>query len=250
MIADLCEAFAEAKRVLVFTGAGISTGSGIPDFRGPGGLWTRRQPVYFQDFVASEEARVEHWDYKLETFDAFRDAQPNAAHRALAGLERLGRLQLLVTQNIDGLHAQAGNAPERTVEIHGTNRALECIQCDWRSDDVAAAMEDFRRTRQCPRCECGGPLKTATISFGQAMPEAKLRRALEFAATADLALAIGSTLEVHPAASVPMVAKENGATYAIINRGSTAHDALADLRLEGDACEILPALLDGLPGAG
>lgn len=249
MIARLCAAFVEASQVVVFTGAGISTGSGIPDFRGPGGLWTRRQPVYYQDFVASEESRVEHWDYKLETFDAFRDAQPNAAHRALAELERLGRVQLLVTQNIDGLHAEAGSDPGCIVELHGTNRAVECIQCRRRSE-VDVAMEEFRRTRQCPRCECGGPLKTATISFGQAMPEAELRRALEFAATADLALAIGSTLEVHPAASVPLVAKENGATYAIINRGPTAHDALADLRLEGDACEILPALVAGLPGDG
>lgn len=239
----------EASRVLVFTGAGISTGSGIPDFRGPRGTWTKRRPVTFQDFMASEAARVEHWDYKLEFFEAFRDARPNAAHRALAELERRGKLEALVTQNIDGLHEAAGNSPGRIVELHGTNRAIECTRCGARSEP-GPHFEAFRRTRRCPVCPCGGRLKTATISFGQAMPQREMARAAEAAARCDLVVSIGSTLEVHPAASVPLMAVDRGVPYAIVNRGPTAHDLLATLRLEGDAVELLPRALAPPPDPG
>ena len=233
----------QATSVLVFTGAGISTGSGIPDFRGPGGLWTKIKPVYFQDFVSSEEARVRHWELKLEGFAAFSGATPNAAHRALVDLERRGKLDLLVTQNIDGLHALAGNAEERIVEIHGTNRHVACIDCGWR-DAPARWMAEFRESRRCPVCpDCGGFLKSATISFGQAMPEEEMVRAFAGADRADLAISIGSTLEVTPAAHVPLAAKQGGAPYAIVNRGPTAHDSICDVRLEGDVCELLPELV-------
>ena len=233
----------EAERILVFTGAGISTGSGIPDFRGPQGIWKRRQPVYFQDFMRSEEARAEHWDYKLEGFEAFRDAKPNAAHRALVELERRGKLEALVTQNIDGLHQDAGHREDLVIELHGTNRKIECVMCGVFTEPEPA-FEEFRRTRRCPRCPCGGLMKTATVSFGQRMPEEKLSLAFEAAARADLVIAIGSTLEVEPAASVPLAAHQAGASYAIFNMGPTAHDEVADVRLEGDATELIPQAIE------
>lgn len=239
MSKKLADLLREARSVLVFTGAGISTGSGIPDFRGPKGIWKKRRPVLFQDFLESEEARAEHWDYKLEGWQAFRDAKPNAAHLALAELERLGKLDALVTQNIDGLHQAAGISPDRLLELHGTNRAVECLSCGKRTDPEPAFLE-FEKTRRCPRCACGGLLKTATVSFGQAMPEALMAKAFSAAQRADLVISIGSTLTVEPAASVPLSSARAGACYVIINRGETAHDRAADLRLEGDAVEILP----------
>ncbi|NNE67600.1 MAG: hypothetical protein HKN33_13635 [Pyrinomonadaceae bacterium] len=233
----------DSSRALLFTGAGISTGSGIPDFRGPKGIWKKRKPVYFQDFMASEDARVEYWDYKLEGFEQFRDAQPNAAHLALAELERMGRVNTLVTQNIDGLHQDAGNT--NVIELHGTNREIECTKCGERTPP-APAFEEFKKTKSCPLCSCGGFLKSATISFGQAMPETEVARAFAAAAEADLAISIGSTLEVQPASLVPLQVVENGMPYVVINQGETAHDRLATLRLEGDVNKILPDAVAGL----
>ncbi len=217
--------------------------SGIPDFRGPKGVWKSRKPVYYHDFLASEEARVEHWDYKLEGFEQFRNAEPNDAHRALAELERMGKMGVLVTQNIDGLHQDAGNLS--VIELHGTNRWVECTSCGERTLPEQA-FEEFRRTRKCPICECGGYRKSATISFGQAMPEDLLEKAFAFAAQADLAVSIGSTLEVQPAALVPLRTLENGSPYVVINRGATAHDTLATLRLEGDVNQIIPDVVKRL----
>lgn len=233
---------ARATSVLVFTGAGISTGSGIPDFRGPQGVWKKRQPVMFEDFLRSEESRIEHWDYKLEGYQSFRDARPNAAHHALVELERMGRLDLLVTQNIDGLHQDAGTAPELVVELHGTNRRIECLDCG-RLSAPEPAFESFQKERRCPRCACGGFLKTATVSFGQSMPEEPLARSFAAAARADLVIAIGSSLTVEPAASVPAAAARRGATYVIINQEPTAHDDLATVRLEADAAVVVPRLV-------
>lgn len=234
-----------AGRVLVFTGAGISTGSGIPDFRGPGGVWTRRSPVYYQDFMSSPEARLEYWEYVLEGHDVFRGSQPNAAHRALVELERTGKLDVLVTQNIDGLHAEAGNAETRIIELHGTRRFVQCQSCGERVDPEPV-IERFRRTRQPPLCPCGGLLKPATVSFGQAMPDDKMQAAFEAAALADLVLAIGSTLSVHPAAQVPLAAAQAGAPYVIVNRGETAHDDIADVRIDDDAVDVLPRIMKAL----
>lgn len=233
----------KSERVLVFTGAGISTGSGIPDFRGPQGVWKKRQPVYFQDFVASEDSRIEHWDYKLEGWEGFKNARPNAAHDALVSLEKTGKLLLLVTQNIDGLHHAAGQSPEKVIEIHGTNRLVECLECGELSDPDPA-FADFKKNRRCPRCRCGGFLKAATISFGQAMPQEKLGRALEAAGEADLVVAAGSSLSVEPAASIPLSAARRGTPYVIINQGETAHDELATLRIEGDVSVILPKAIE------
>lgn len=231
-----------SRKILVFTGAGLSTGSGIADFRGPRGVWTRRQPVEFADFLSSEAKRIEHWNYKLEGWASFLAARPNAAHKALVELERRGQMHLLVTQNIDGLHHLAGHAAERVVELHGTNRLVECLSCGLRSQPQWA-FDFFERTGRCPFCsECGGLVKTATVSFGQAMPADLMERALAAAEECDLVLALGSTLSVQPAASVPLRAARR-VPYVVVNRGATDHDSLATHRLEGDLVELLPALL-------
>jgi NAD-dependent deacetylase len=238
---QLIELLRASRQMLLFTGAGVSTGSGIPDFRGPDGVWKRRQPVYYHDFMRSEAARIEHWDFKLEGWEGFRDARPNATHEAIVLLERAGKVQAVVTQNIDGLHSRAGTAPERLVELHGTNTLVECQTCGRRSDPEPY-FQSFRKTRRPPLCECGGFLKPATISFGQNLRNEDLERAEAAAKAADLVIALGSTLSVYPAANIPLLAANRGAPYVVINRGPTEHDDLAEvtLRLEGDVGEIFP----------
>lgn len=233
------------RRILAFTGAGISTGSGIPDFRGPQGIWNRIRPVYYDEFLQSHEARVRHWEYKLQGWTQFRDAVPNPAHRALVRLDEMGVLAAVVTQNIDGLHELAGHRPEKIVELHGTNRWVECCSCGERSEP-ANHFSGFEKTHAPPICRCGGFLKSATVSFGQAMPMDKMARAIDLAGNCDAVIAIGSTLEVEPAASIPRHARGAGAFYAIINLGPTAQDRLADMRLEGDAAQILPWVVENL----
>ena len=234
-----------SKKALIFTGAGISTGSGIPDFRGPQGVWTRRQPVYFQDFMTSEAARIEHWDYKLEGRDAFRDARPNAIHDAIVRLEQAGKLLSVITQNIDGLHRLAGTSTERLIELHGTNALVECQACHWRGDPESH-FEYFRLNRRPPVCQCGGFLKPATISFGQNLDPKELERAGQAAMEADLAVSLGSTLSVYPAASFPLIAAQRGVPYIIINRGATDHDREQSvaLRLEGEVGKIFPPAVE------
>jgi NAD-dependent deacetylase len=241
-LADLLRA---SRQMLLFTGAGISTDSGIPDFRGPDGVWKRRQPVYYHDFMRSEAARIEHWDYKLEAWPAFRAARPNATHDAIARLEHAGKVRAVVTQNIDGLHARAGTSAERLVELHGTNGVVECQTCGRRTDPEPH-FESFRQTRRPPVCECGGFLKPATISFGQNLRNEDIERAEAAAQAADLVVALGSTLSVYPAANIPLLAAAKGAPYVIINRGPTEHDDLPEvtLRLEGDVREIFPPAVD------
>jgi NAD-dependent deacetylase len=235
----LVELLREKRRILIFTGAGISTGSGIPDYRGPGGVWSRRQPVYYQDFLASEESRVEYWDSKLEAWEQFRDARPNATHDAIARLEASGRVLKVVTQNIDGLHSLAGTSPERLIELHGTNSLVECQSCGERTDP-ARSFEKFRETRTPPRCHCNGLLKPATISFGQSLRSEDLDAAFAAASECDMAVSLGSTLSVEPAASVPLSAARRGMPYIVVNRGETAHDELPELslRLEGDVADL------------
>ena len=230
---------------MIFTGAGISTGSGIPDFRGPHGVWTRRKPVYFQDFITSEAARIEHWDYKLEGWDGFRNAQPNDVHRAIVALEKAGKVLMVVTQNIDGLHALAGTTPDRLVELHGTNLLVECVRCKSRSDPQRH-FDFFRAHRQTPLCDCGGFLKPATISFGQSLEPRTLERAEQAAMQADLVVALGSTLSVYPAASFPLMAAQRGVSYVVINRGETDHDhePSVSFRIEGDVAEVFPAAVE------
>jgi NAD-dependent deacetylase len=238
-----------STKAMIFTGAGISTGSGIPDFRGPQGVWTRRQPVYFQDFMTSEAARIEHWDYKLEGRDAFRDAQPNSIHHAIVRLEKAGKLRSVVTQNIDGLHSLAGTSAERLVELHGTNALVECQSCHWRCDPEPH-FEYFRVNRRPPLCQCGGFLKPATISFGQSLDPKELARANQAAMEADLVVSLGSTLSVYPAASFPLIAAKRGTPYIVINRGATDHDheQCVTLRLEGEVGELFPGAVDSALG--
>jgi NAD-dependent deacetylase len=250
-ILEFAELIRRAKRVLVFTGAGISTGSGIPDFRGPQGLWRKRQPVYYEDFMTSEAARIEHWDFKLECWESFRDAQPNAAHHAVLRLEQAGKLLIVVTQNIDGLHQRAGTSPAKLVEIHGTNLEVECQNCRQRSPPEPH-YESFRRMRRPPRCGCGGFLKPATISFGQPLRPEDMARAEAAAVQADLVIALGSTLSVYPAAAIPLLAAKAGASYVIVNSGPTDHDGLSQvsLRIEGDVTVAFPAAVDMSLAAG
>jgi NAD-dependent deacetylase len=241
----LVERLREARHILVVSGAGVSTASGIPDFRGPGGVWTRRRPVYYDDFLASEAARVEYWDFKLETWEIYRRARPNALHDAVVALERAGKILAVVTQNVDGLHRRAGTSPHLLVELHGTDLLVECQGCHETSDP-APHFERFKETRRAPTCTCGSPLKSATISFGQSLRESDLERANTAALSADLVLALGSTLSVYPAASVPLLAAERGIPYIIVNRGPTEHDGhpSVTVRLEGDVTAIVPAAVE------
>jgi NAD-dependent deacetylase len=234
-----------AKAILIFTGAGVSTGSGIPDFRGPDGVWKRRQPVYYQDFMRSESARIEHWDYKLEGWPAFRDAKPNATHAVIVDLERAGQLLMLITQNIDGLHSKAGTSRERLVELHGTNSLVECQSCHQLTDPEPH-FRAFKETRKPPCCACGGFLKPATISFGQDLRADDLRRAERAAAAADLVVALGSSLSVYPASAIPLMAARRDVPYVIINIGPTEHDIHPEvnLRIEGDVCEVFPPAVE------
>jgi NAD-dependent deacetylase len=238
----LVEHLRSARRILVFTGAGVSTASGIPDFRGPNGVWTRRQPVYYDDFMASERARIEYWDFKLETWTIYARAEPNAVHRAIVALEHAGLLAAVVTQNVDGLHRRAGTSPDLLIEMHGTDLLVECQRCGETSDP-APHFDAFSVSRQPPMCECGGVLKPATISFGQPLRPAILDRAAAAARSADLVVAMGSTLSVYPAASVPLAAAARGVPYVVVNRGPTEHDRhpSVTLRLDGDVMDIVPA---------
>lgn len=219
----------EAERIAVFTGAGISTESGIPDFRSPGGMWTKVMPIEFQDYVSSAEMRAEAWRRKFAMEPAFRAAKPNRGHEAIAHLVRIGKVRHVITQNIDNLHQMSGIAPERVIELHGNATYAHCLDCSLRHeiDDIRA---EFEETGAAPDCRaCGGIVKTATISFGQAMPEEEMLRAEAATLDCDLFLAIGSSLVVYPAAGFPLMAKRNGADLVIVNREATDLDPYADL---------------------
>jgi NAD-dependent deacetylase len=242
-VARFVELLGKAERVLAFTGAGVSTGSNIPDFRGPDGVWRTRAPVELPEFVRSEAARVEYWSFKLEGYPAFRDAKPNAAHLALVELERLGRLEAVVTQNVDGLHLAAGTSADRLVELHGTNSEAECMACGVR-EPIARAMHEFAETRRPPACtRCGGLMKPGVVMFGQALAGRELARAHEAARRCDLVVALGSSLVVTPAADVPLLALRRRVPYVVVNRGATPHDVLATLTLDEDVTQVLPAVI-------
>lgn len=229
----------ESRRVAIFTGAGVSTESGIPDFRSPGGLWTKHQPIDFRDFMASAEMRREAWRRKMALDEAFNQAKPNRGHRAIAELVRRGKAFAVITQNIDGLHQQSGVPDEKVVELHGNGTYAKCLSCEVRYE-LAPIYERFKRDEEPPACDhCGGIVKTATISFGQLMPVREMARSQEVAENCDLFIAIGSSLVVYPAASYPIVAKECGARLVILNREPTGADSAADLVLNQ---EIGPTL--------
>lgn len=235
----LREMIGSAKRIVAFTGAGISTESGIPDFRSPGGIWTRYKPIYFDDFMASDEMRRESWRRKFATDETMLNAEPNAGHRALAKLMEQGRMSAIITQNVDGLHQRSGVPDARVIELHGNATYASCLDCG-RRHELAPIRKAFLDKGMLPLCEkCEGIVKTATISFGQAMPEVPMIRAQEETLACDLLIALGSSLVVYPAAGFPRMAKRNGARFVILNRDPTDQDEDADLVIHN---EIGPTL--------
>jgi NAD-dependent deacetylase len=230
---------AEASTVVGFTGAGISTESGIPDFRSPGGIWTTSKPILFEAFLASEEARRETWRRKFATHPTIAGARPNAGHRALAQLVEQGKMSAVITQNIDGLHQASGIPDDKVIELHGNTTYALCLDCRRRYE-LAWVREIFADGERLPVCaDCGGHIKTATISFGQSMPEAEMERARAATLSADLFLVLGSSLVVYPAAGFPRLAKRNGARLVIINRDPTDQDASANLVIHAGIGETM-----------
>jgi NAD-dependent deacetylase len=241
-IDELFDMVAGARRALGFTGAGISTECGVPDFRSPGSPWMRNKPIPFEAFVASPEARREAWRRKFAMDDEFAGAAPGRGHRALAHLVATGRMTAVVTQNIDGLHQASGLGDDAIVELHGNGTYAGCLSCGLRHE-LAPIRAAFEQDGALPHCvACGGVVKSATISFGQAMPQRQMRRASELAGGCDLFLAIGSSLVVYPAATLPLVAKRAGAKLAIINREPTDFDDIADLVIRRDSGDVLAPL--------
>lgn len=224
----------ECSRGVVFTGAGISTESGISDFRSPGGIWTKYQPIEFQDFLASEQMRRESWRRKFATDSMMKEAKPNAGHMAVAKLVQRGKVASVITQNVDGLHQLSGVPDEKVIELHGNSTYAACLDCGERYeiDEIRVA---FQKDETLPVCDrCNGIVKTATISFGQSMPMMAMREAERETLACDLFLAIGSSLVVYPAASFPELAKRNGARLVILNRDPTSFDSIADLVIHAE----------------
>jgi NAD-dependent deacetylase len=230
---------AEADNIAAFTGAGISTESGIPDFRSPGGIWARYKPIEFGDFVASAEARRESWRRKFATHPTLASATPNAGHRALARLVEQGRMSAIITQNVDGLHQASGVPDDKVIELHGNTTYAACLDCHQRHE-LDWVRDIFADGERLPACtSCGGHIKTATISFGQAMPQEAMERAQAATLAADLFIVLGSSLVVYPAAGFPITAKRNGSRLAIVNRDPTDQDELADLVINAEIGAVM-----------
>ena len=239
-IRELRSLIKDADRILPFTGAGISTECGIPDFRSPGGLWTKNRPIPFDDFMASRAMRDESWRRRFVMEESFAQAQPGRGHRALATLYHAGKVPAVVTQNIDNLHQASGIHAKDVVELHGNTTYATCLDCAKRYELSWVKQSLAQRAGRSPECTvCDGYIKTATVSFGQSMPEAAMRRAQELTESCDLFLAIGSSLVVWPAAGFPLAAKRNGARLVIINRDETEFDEIADLVLHDDIGTVL-----------
>ena len=240
------ELIRDAEKILVFSGAGLSTESGIPDFRSPGGLWDKYDPsdFYFQKFIANEGAREKYWRMSTESYGMMKDAHPNRGHLAIKNLESLGKLLAIVTQNIDNLHHKAGNTPEKIIEIHGTAFSVTCLDCGKKYDRDAIESR-LKADFKVPYCDaCGGAIKPATISFGQAMPEDKMTKAMIYALECDLCIVLGSSLVVYPAASVPVQALEGGAKLMIINRDETPLDSRAHLVIHDSIGKTLGSIME------
>ena len=238
-IERLRDMIGQAKRIVAFTGAGISTESGIPDFRSPGGIWTRYKPIYFDDFMSSDEMKRESWRRKFATDETMLKAEPNAGHRALAKLVEQGRMSAIITQNVDGLHQRSGVPDAKVIELHGNATYASCLDCGHRHE-LGPIKKAFLGNGKLPLCvKCDGIVKTATISFGQAMPEIAMARAQDETMACDLFIVLGSSLVVYPAAGFPRVAKRKGARLVIVNRDPTDQDDDADLVVHA---EIGPTL--------
>ena len=232
-----------ARRVAIFTGAGISTESGIPDFRSPGGVWSRMSPIYFQDFVASEEKRREAWDRAFSGRAGWTGKEPNAGHYAVARLVSSGKACAVITQNVDNRHQNAGVPADQVIELHGNASYATCLECGLRHE-LADLKALYQATGDLPACrDCGGIVKTATISFGQPMPQGPMARAEAETLACDLFLVLGSSLVVYPAAGFPQLARHNGARLAIVNREPTDQDALADLVLHDEIGPVMSSVV-------
>jgi NAD-dependent deacetylase len=240
----LAELLAGARSVVAFTGAGISTESGIPDFRSPGGVWDKNQPIQYADFLAHPEARRETWRRGLQTYPVVAAARPNAAHLALVELERRGQLTAVVTQNIDGLHLAAGHAPERVFELHGNAHGVRCLGCDMEASRLDVHARVIAGEDEPPCIDCGGILKPTTVSFGELMPRRPLAAAERAVRSADLVLVVGSSLVVYPAAGIPRLGAQLGARLVILNQTPTPLDPLAALLVRGRAAELLPSAVE------
>jgi NAD-dependent deacetylase len=246
-VAELAAAWRSARAVVVLTGAGLSTASGIPDFRSPGGRWSRYRPVTIQEFLASEDDRARYWRYKGETWEVIQAAAPNPGHTALAAIAQDGRVQLLVTQNVDGLHERSGFPADRLVNIHGTDSAVECVRCK-RREPREVAQRAWEQGAPVPCCACGGPWKPATISFGQPLVESDLHRAMHAAAACDLLVAVGTSLVVGPVNQMLPTARDAGARTAILTGSDTPFDDVADWKITWRLENVLPALRAAIAG--
>ena len=243
-IAELTRMIAQAKRAVVFTGAGISTESGVPDFRSPGGIWTRMKPIYFQEFVSSEAKRRESWERTFSGAMRWTGAKPNAGHYAVARLIARGKVSAIITQNVDNLHQDSGVSADRVIELHGNGSYATCLDCGKRHE-LDVLKQSFMGRGEIPSCrDCGGIVKTATISFGQALKPEVIERARDETIACDLFIVLGSSLVVYPAAGFPLLAAQNGAALAIINRETTEQDEYADLVIHD---EIGPTMLAAVP---
>ena len=245
-VAGLAALLRGPRRAVVFTGAGISTESGIPDFRSPGGIWTKMMPVQFQDYIADPQARRISWARRFEMEETWNRVRPNDGHKAVAELVARGIVAAVITQNIDNLHQASGVPEDKVIELHGNTRHAKCLTCGARVE-IADIRAHFDKHGDAPDCRlCGGIVKTATISFGQAMPDAEMARAERAALAADLCLVAGSSLSVYPAASFPLLAKRNGARLVILNREETEQDPYADLVIHGEIGPVLTAAVKAL----
>ena len=241
--AALARLLAQAKAVTVFTGAGISTESGIPDFRSPGGVWSRIKPLAFQDFIAKPECRREAWTRVYANSTGWVGAKPNAGHAGVARLAATGKVTAIITQNVDSLHQDSGLTDDQVIELHGNAGYIKCLDCGRRSE-LADYRQAFLDNGDIPTCgACGGVVKTATISFGQPMPALPMARAKAASLACDLFLVLGSSLVVYPAAAFPVMAKQKGAKLAIINRDPTDQDSLADLVIHDSIGQVMTALV-------
>lgn len=245
LLKTVAQVLSKSRRTVVFTGAGISTESGIPDYRSQGGIWDKFIPVMIQDFMKSGESRIELWRQETELYEDLRKAVPNKAHLAIGELYRLGKIQAVITQNIDGLH-QAGGMPEENVlELHGTARRVRCLSCG----KITGTEEIYLRVKEgnpAPECPCGGYLKSDTVSFGQKLSEAVFEKANFYAGECDFFLVVGSTLLVHPSAHLPVFARENGAFLGILNLSETPCDRMSNLVIREKAGSALPAIVEHL----
>ena len=243
---QLCGLLRDSRRAVVFTGAGISTESGIPDFRGPNGLWTRIRPIDFQEFMRSDKARQESWRQWFEHGKGLLEAKPNAGHLAVASLMDKGKVAAVITQNVDNLHQDSGVPAGRVIELHGNATYAKCLACG-RTIEMASIEREFRESDRVEACSrCGGIVKSATISFGEMMPDEPMRRAEEETLACDLFIVLGSSLTVYPAAGFPWLAHENGSGLAIVNKQATDMDALADVVIQAGIGATMQALLEML----